>query len=76
MSVKVLDYHFKIAFRRLWHLNVGIAESYLKKWILWISGSRMSDMKKLGKTMKRYIDGILERYAREKLSCCESGHMT
>ena len=27
-------YHFKIALQRLWQVNVSIAESYLKKWIL------------------------------------------
>ncbi len=66
LSVKSLDlqtshaYHFRIAFQRLWQVNVSIAESYLRKWISWGSRSRMPDIIKLGKTMKRHIDGILE----------------
>ena len=66
MSVKSLDlqishaYHFKIALQRLWHLNVSIAEDYLRKWISWAYMSRMPDIIRLGKTMKRHIDGILE----------------
>ena len=66
MSVKSLDlqtslaYHFKIALQRLWQLNVGIAESYLKKWISWASRSRMPDIIRLGKTKKRHFDGIME----------------
>ena len=66
MSVKSLDlqtshaYHFKIALQRLWHLNVGIAEEYLRKWISWAYRSRMPDIIKLGKTMKKHIDGVLE----------------
>ena len=65
MSVKSLDlqtshaYHFKIALQRLWDLNRSIAESYLKKWISWALRSRMPDIIKLGKTVKRHIDGIL-----------------
>ena len=63
MSVKSLDlqtshaYHFKIALQRLWQLNVSIAESYLRKWISW---TWMPDIIKLGKTMKRHLNGILE----------------
>ena len=66
MSVKSLDlqtshaYHFKIALQRLWQVNVSIAEDYLRKWISWASRSRMPDIVKLGKTMKRHLDGILE----------------
>ena len=66
MSVKSLDlqtshaYHFKIALQRLWQLKVSIAESYLRKWISWASRSRMPEIIKLGKTMKRHLDGILE----------------
>ena len=46
--------------QRLWQVNASIAESYLKKWISWASGSRMPDIIKLGKTMERHIEGILE----------------
>ena len=66
MSIKSPDlrtshaYHFKIAFQRLWQVNVFIAESYLRKWISWASWSRMPDIIKLGKTMKRHLDGIME----------------
>ena len=66
MSVKSLDlqtshaYHFKIALQRLWQLNVSIAESYLRKWISWASRSKMPEIIKLGKTMKRHLNGILE----------------
>ncbi len=66
MSVKSLDlqtshaYHFKIALQRLWTVNVSIAESYLKKWISWALRSRMPDIIKLGKAMKRHLNGILE----------------
>lgn len=66
MSVKSLDlqishaYHFKVALQRLWQVSVSIAESYLKKWISWASRSRMPDIVKLGKNMKRHLDGILE----------------
>ena len=66
MSVKSLDlqtshaYHFKIALQRLWQVNASIAESYLMKWISWASRSRMPEIIKLGKTMKRHIEGILE----------------
>ena len=65
MSVKSLDlqtshaYHFKIAPQRLWQVNVSIAEDYLRKWIFWASRSRMPDIVKLGKTVKRHIKGIL-----------------
>ncbi len=41
-------------------MNVSIAESYLKKQVTWTSRSRMPEITKLGKTMKRYIEGILE----------------
>ena len=66
MSVKSLDlqtshaYHFKIALQRLWDLNDSIAEPYPMKWISWASRSRMPDIIKLGKTMKRHLNGILE----------------
>ena len=66
MSVKSLDlqtshaYHFKIALQRLWQMNVSVAESYLRKWISWAYRSRMPEIIKLGKTMKRHLDGILE----------------
>jgi hypothetical protein len=66
MSVKSLDlktshaYHFKIALQRLWDLNDSIAESYLMKRISWASRSGMPDTIKLGKTMKRHLNGILE----------------
>ncbi len=66
MSVKSLDlqtshaYHFKIPLQRLWQVNASIAEEYLRKWISWASRSRMPDIIKLGKPMKRHIDGILE----------------
>ncbi|MGP6239069.1 ISL3 family transposase [Cuniculiplasma sp. SKW4] len=66
MSVKSLDlqtshaYHFKIALRRLWHLNFSIVESYLMKWISWAYRSRMPDIIRLGKTLKRHLKGILE----------------
>ena len=66
MSIKSLDlqtshaYHFKIALQRLWQVNVSIAETYLRKWISWASRSRMPDIIKLGKTMKRHLDGIME----------------
>jgi transposase len=66
MSIKSLDlqtshaYHFKIALQRLWQVNVAIAEVYLIKWISWASRSRMPDIIKLGKTMKRHPDGIME----------------
>ena len=53
-------YHFRIALQRLWQVNAGIAESYLRKWISWASRSRMPDIIKIGKTMKRHINGILE----------------
>ncbi len=53
-------YHFRIALQRLWQVNAGIAESYLRKWISWASRSRMPDIIKLGKTMKRHLDGIME----------------
>ena len=65
MSVKSLDlqtshaYHFKIALQRLWQVNVPIAESYLRKWISWASRSKMPDIVKLGKTLKRHLNGIL-----------------
>ena len=48
-------YHFKIALQRLWQLNVSIAENYLKKWMTWASRSRVPDIIKLGKTMKRHF---------------------
>ncbi|MGP6240348.1 transposase, partial [Cuniculiplasma sp. SKW4] len=66
MSVKSLDlqtshaYHFKIALQRLWQVNASIAESYLMKWISWAYRSRMSDIIKLGKTLKRHLKGIPE----------------
>ncbi|QRF74545.1 Transposase [Thermoplasmatales archaeon] len=66
MSVKSLDlqtshaYHFKIALQRLWQVNAGIAESYLRKWISWASRSRMPDIIKLGKTINRHLAGIME----------------
>ena len=66
LSVKNLDlqtshaYHFKIALQRLWQVNVSISESYLKKWISWASRSRMPDIMKLAKTIKRHLDGIME----------------
>ena len=66
ISLKSLDlqtshsYHFKISLQRLWHLNVSIAESYLRKWTSWALRSRMPDFIRLGKTLKRHIDGILE----------------
>jgi len=65
MSVKSLDlqtshaYHFKIALQRLWQINAGIAESYLRKWISWSSQSMIPHIIKLGKTIKRHIEGIL-----------------
>ena len=54
MSVKSLDLW------RMWQVDVPIAESYFRKWISWVSKSRMPDIIKLGKTMKRHIEGILE----------------
>jgi transposase len=54
------SYHFKIALQRLWQVNVAIAEDYLRKWISWASRSRMPDIIKLGKTMKRHLEGIME----------------
>ena len=66
MSVKSLDlqtshaYHFKIALQRLWHLNFSIVESYLRKWISWASRSRRPDIIRVGKTLKRHLNGILE----------------
>ena len=45
---------------QLWTVNVSIAESYLKKWISWASRSKMPDIIKLGKTMKRHLAGIME----------------
>jgi transposase len=66
MSIKSLDlqtshaYHFKIALHRLSQVNVSIAEYYLRKWISWASRSRMPDIIKLGKRMKRHPDGIME----------------
>ena len=66
MSVKSLDlqtshaYHFRIALQKLWQVNMSIAEAYLKKWISWASRSMMPDIIKLGKTLKRNLDGILE----------------
>ena len=53
-------YYFRIALQRLWQINAGIAGSYLRKWISWAYRSRMPDIIKLGKTMKKHIDGILE----------------
>lgn len=44
--------HFIVALQKLWNLNVGIAESYLRKWILWASRSRISEIIKLGRTYK------------------------
>jgi hypothetical protein len=41
-------------------VNVAIAESYLIKWISWTSRSRMPDIVNLGRTINRYLDGILE----------------
>ena len=66
MSLKSLDLqtshanHFKIALQRLWQVNVSIAEDYLRKWISWAYSSRMPGIIKLGKTMKRHIEDILE----------------
>ena len=66
LSIKKLDlqtahaYHFRIALLRIGKVNVTIAESYLKKWISWASRSRMPDIVKLGKTIMRHLDGILE----------------
>jgi transposase len=66
MSIKSLDlrtshaYPFMIGLQRLWQVNVAIAEDYLKKWISWASRSRMTDIVKLGKTMKTHFDGIME----------------
>ncbi len=66
MSVKSIDlqtshaYHLKIALQRLWQINAGIAESYLRKWISWASRSRMPDIINLGKTINRHLDGIME----------------
>ena len=66
MSVKSLDiqtshtYHFKIALQRLWQVNASIAESYLRKWISRASRSRMPDIIKIGKILKRHLNGILE----------------
>ena len=66
ISVKSLDlqtshaYHFKIALQRLWQVNMSIAEEYLNKWISWALRSRMPDIIKMGKTMKRHLNGILE----------------
>ena len=41
-------------------MNASIAESYLRKWISWASRSRIPDIIKFGKTMKRHIEGFLE----------------
>jgi transposase len=41
-------------------VNTSIAETYLRKWISWASRSRMLEIIKSGKTMKKHIDGILE----------------
>ncbi|MEM0135223.1 MAG: hypothetical protein QXU18_08380 [Thermoplasmatales archaeon] len=35
-------YHFGVALRRLWNLNISIAEDYLNKWISWASRSRIN----------------------------------
>jgi len=65
-SIKSLDlktshaYHFKLALQRLWHLDIDTARTYLRKWISWAYRSRMPEIIKLGKTIKRHLDGILD----------------
>ncbi|MFG1556034.1 MAG: transposase [Thermoplasmataceae archaeon] len=63
-----LAYYFKIALQRLWCVNTSISEIYLMKCISSASRSRMPEIIKLGKTMKKDIDGILE----EIRSCINS----
>ena len=41
-------------------MNTSIAETYVKKWISWAARSKMPEIIKLGKTLKRHINGILE----------------
>ena len=45
---------------RIRKVNITIDESYLKKWISWASRLRMPDIVKLGKSIKRCLDGIFE----------------
>jgi len=79
MSVKSLDlqtshaYHFKVALQRLWHINAAIAENYLRKWISWASRSRMPDIIKLAKTIRRHLDGIMEAIRTEINSAVVEG---
>jgi transposase len=52
IRVREHAYHFKIALRRLWNINTAIARDYLR--------SRMPDIIKLGKTIKRHLACIME----------------
>jgi transposase len=59
--------------QRLWHINAAIAENYLRKWISWASRSRMPDIIKLAKTIRRHLDGIMEAIRTEINSAVVEG---
>jgi transposase len=64
-KVKDLDcrtarsYQMKIAFQRLWDLDVDAAEQYLDRWCAWALRSKIRPMMTAGKTIKRHVEGIL-----------------
>ena len=53
------SYQMKIAFQRLWDLDVAAAEEYLDSWCCWALRSKIRPMVAAGKTIKSHLEGIL-----------------
>jgi transposase len=66
LRVKDLDiktakaYHFKWAIQRTWQLPPQQARAYLRKWIAWAERCNLPEMQKLAKSIRNYLDGIVE----------------
>ena len=66
-SIKDLDtktakaYQFRLALQRLWTIgNISIARDYINKWHYWGTHSKIDEIVKLAKMIKRNSYGILE----------------
>lgn len=52
-------YQLKVAFQRLWEQPPQQAGAYLDEWISWASRSRIPDMVKVAKSIRKHREGIL-----------------
>ncbi|KAF5415196.1 MAG: hypothetical protein C5S48_06325 [Candidatus Methanogaster sp.] len=66
-SMKDLDlktakaYQFKLSLQRLWRVkDLAAARNYLNKWYYWATHSRIKEIIKLAKTIKKHFYGIME----------------